>query len=190
MNSTVFRMSGAAIQASRAFGAMIIFPFGGILLTVWRNRVEPGNFLYIAAIAVVTIGFTAAAFHRFRSNRAALQAEPKTEATRKAGRIYNAVNLAQWVAILVLGNVLANIGLGAWVVPMAIFVVGLHFLPLGHVFANPAHYVTGGALMLFAAGYPLLAAGGPADPIGFLGAGLILWAAAFAAVARRARDLR
>jgi hypothetical protein len=189
MHATGFRMSGEAIQASRAFGAMIIFPFGGILLAVWNSRVDPGNVLNVVAIAAATIGFTAAAFHRFRSNRAALKAEPKTESIRRAGRIYNAVNLAQWVAILVLGNVLANIGLGAWVVPMAIFVVGLHFLPLAHVFANPAHYLTGAALMLYAAGYPQVAAGGPADPVGFLGAGLILWAAALAAVTRRAHPL-
>ncbi len=189
MLSSAFRMGGQAIQASRAFGAMIVFPFGGALLMVWHNRVDPGNLLGAAMIALATIGFTAAALHRFRLNRAALRAEPKTEAIRQAGRVYYMVNLAQWVAILVLGNVLVNIGLGAWVVPMAIFVVGLHFLPLAHAYANGAHYVSGAALMLFAAGYPFVARGGPADPVGFLGAGLILWAAALLAVTRRARDL-
>jgi len=80
--------------------------------------------------------------------------------------------------------VLANIGQGAWVVPMAIAVIGLHFVPLAYVFRNPPHYVTAAALVLFALAYPQVAAGGPADPVGFLGIGLILWASAMWALRR------
>ena len=61
---------------------------------------------------------------------------------------------------------------------MAISVVGLHFVPLAYVFRYPPHYVLAAALVGYAAAYPQVAAGGPADPVGFLGAGLLLWGSA------------
>jgi hypothetical protein len=63
------------------------------------------------------------------------------------------------------------------------FIVGFHFLPLARLFQNPAHYATGGALMLSAASYPFLFAG-PTDTLGALLAGSILWLSALWAVTR------
>ena len=65
-----------------------------------------------------------------------------------------------------------------WIVPAVIGIVGLHFLALAGVFDYRPHYWTGTALLLLAAGYPLLAAGGPASGAGPLRAGFVLWLSA------------
>ena len=57
---------------------------------------------------------------------------------------------------------------------------------MAHAFRYRAHYLTAAAMVVLAALYPLLAAGGPAAPVGFLGAGLILWASAAWALRSRA----
>jgi hypothetical protein len=63
-------------------------------------------------------------------------------------------------------------------VPWAILVVGVHFLALVPVFHRSSHVATGAALIVLAVAYPLLATGGPDNPVGLLGTGLILWASA------------
>jgi hypothetical protein len=100
----------------------------------------------------------------------------------RRSRNFHIVNAGHWLLILIVGNVLANLGYGDWVIPAAIFIVGLHFLPLARNFDNPPHHVTGAALMLLAVVYPLVAAGGPRNTIGCLGAGLVLWASAACAL--------
>jgi hypothetical protein len=86
--------------------------------------------------------------------------------------------VGQWLVILVAGNVLANTGLGAWVLPMAMAVIGIHFFPLARLFRTPSRYVTGATLIAVAVAYPFIAVQGPADPIGCLLAGVVLWASA------------
>ena len=77
---------------------------------------------------------------------------------------------------------LANIGLSKWVIPAAIFIIGIHFLPLAYVFANRYHFITAGGLIAVSIIYPYLAPLGPSDPIGCLGAGIILWISAIWAI--------
>lgn len=124
------------------------------------------------------------AWLRYRRHAPALAREADTQERVRANRVFHIVNAAQWVIILVLGNVLANLGHGDWVVPMAIMVIGLHFVPLAHVFGYPMHYVTAFSMVAFAILYPLLAHGGLRDPVGFLGTGLILWLSAALALRR------
>jgi hypothetical protein len=132
--------------------------------------------------ALATSALIVIAYRRYKQNQPALAAAAPSVRQKTADRVFNIVNAGQWVVILVAGNVLVNLGLSTWVIPCIIFIVGLHFLPLAFVFDNPPHYVTGGALIALSAVYPLLAPGGPASPIGCLGAGLILWASGIWAV--------
>jgi hypothetical protein len=67
-------------------------------------------------------------------------------------------------------------------VPAFIFIVGAHFIPLAKVFHSRRHTVIGVAMMVWALAYPQLAQAGAADPVGCLGAGLILWASALSAL--------
>lgn len=170
-------------RARRATGAMFFSVFGGAWLAGWAysSHAPLLAFILIAAIALALLG---TAVSIYRRHAAALKAEPETPERRRAERIFHLVNGGQWVVMIVLGNVLANIGLGMWTIPMIVFVVGLHFLPIAYVFRHPVHYVTGAALCTFAAIYPLVAPAGPVDPVGFMGAGLILWASAAWALKR------
>ena len=179
-----FRSTEAA-TARRGTGAMFLAGFGTVWLEGWEQReaLGPVVFAFIAVLGVLLVG---AAYLRYRRFAPALAREPKSAEQKRAGRVFHIVNVVQWIAILGLANVLIRRGLGAWVIPMAIFVIGLHFVPLAHVFRNPPHYLTAAAMVVFAALYPMLARGGAADPVGFLGAGLILWASAAWALFRKA----
>ena len=163
--------------AGRATGAMFFVVFGAVWLEVWAQRSGAGMPL-AAAIVVGALVMLVNAWRRYRRFAPALAQLRESPERRRTKRIFHLVNIGQWLLILVLGNVLVNIGLGAWVVPMGIAVIGLHFVPLAHAFRYRAHYLTAAAMVVLAALYPLLAAGGPAAPVGFLGAGLILWASA------------
>ena len=164
-----------ATLAGRALGAMIFAFFGAMWLEVWDWRAGAG-LAAGAAIALLAAGLLGVAYRRYRRFAPALALVPETPEKRRSDRIFNIVNAGQWIVIVVLGNVLANVGLGAWVVPMAIAVVGLHFVPLAFVFRNRAHFVLAAAMVGFALLYPRVAPGGAEDPVGFLGAGLLLWA--------------
>jgi hypothetical protein len=125
---------------------------------------------------------------QYQHYKGALETEKDSPQKRRVGRLFNLINAIQWVVILVGGNVLANIGLREWVIPFAIFVIGLHFIPLARIFANPPHYATAAALIMVALAYPWLLPGGPNSPIGCLGTGLILWASAMWAIRHKKHD--
>jgi hypothetical protein len=163
-------------------GALFFCGFGSawLVLHAIESFEHPG--WMIAAVAAMGSGLFVLALRRYRQLRPALKAQADSPARQRTTRLFHAVNAVQWVAILVVGNLLANIGLSVWVIPAVIFIVGLHFLPLAQLFANRPHILTGAALMLLAVIYPLLAPAGPASPVGCLGAGVILWASALRAV--------
>ncbi len=176
----------SAVRAGRAVGAMFFSVFG----TVWlggADIVARGGIDW-TLVPVITAGLLllATALRRFQANRCARAAEERTARSRRIARVFHWVNGGQWVLAIVLANVLRNTGLGEWVVPMVIAVVGLHFLPLGAVMAYRPHYASGVALMLLAAVFPFVASGGPQSAVGPLGAGLILWASAIHALSARA----
>lgn len=166
-----------ARMAAQATGAMFFFVFGGVWLEGWAQRSGAGAPAF-AIIAVLALVLLAVAWRRYRRYAPALALEAQTPERRRAKRVFNIVNAGQWIVIFILIQVLINIGKSAWIIPMAMAVIGLHFLPLAHVFRHPPHYATGVAMVALAVLYPLLASGGPAAPVGLLGAGLILWLSA------------
>ncbi|PQO92532.1 hypothetical protein C5614_24900 [Massilia phosphatilytica] len=126
--------------AGRATGAMFFFLFGAVWLEGWATTAEAGATAF-AGIAVLALVLLAVAWRRYRRYAPALAQEQGTPERRRARRVFNIVNAGQWTAIFILAQVLIHLGKGAWIIPMAIAVIGLHFLPLAHVFKNPPHYV-------------------------------------------------
>ncbi|ODU94327.1 MAG: hypothetical protein BGP23_12295 [Lysobacterales bacterium 66-474] len=171
-----------AARAGRAMGAMVLFPFGGVWIGVYAWRMTAGNPFVMGAVVLAALALGVFAWRRYRRHRPALAAIGPTSRQKRAMRIFHIVNAGQWIAIFVAINILVRVGLPSWEIPCVIAIVGLHFLPLAHVFNYRAHYLAGAALVALAMLYPLLAPHGPADPVGCLGAGLILWASAFLAV--------
>ena len=170
-------LSAAAFRASRAVGAMFFSLFGGAWIVLWSYRAYGFNLGLVALIALAALGQFAWALATYNKNKGAV-ADDSDPTKKKAEKVFHIVNAAQWGLILVVGNVLNNTGHGNWVLASAIIIVGLHFLPLAHVFRYPVHYVTGLALVAWGAGYPLVMTQGAASPVGCLGAGLLLWASA------------
>ena len=179
-----------ARRRSRAIGAMFFAFFGGAWLVLWNYRAAPHRLVPYALIAIAALLLFAFARHRYRLCDAALAGRggsadnAASPQERRRARWFHIINVGQWVLLLIVANVLVNIGLVAWVIPAAILIVGVHFLPLAPLFSNSGLYFTGGAFILWAALYPQFAHAGPVDPIGCLGAGLILWASALASLAR------
>jgi hypothetical protein len=123
-----------------------------------------------------------ASLRKFWQNREAHAADADSPESKKAGRMFNAVNAIQWTLVFVVATALSKFGQQKWIIPAIIFIVGIHFFPLAVAFKVPRHYATGAAMMLLAVFYPLMAKAGPASPVGCLGAGIILWSSAVAAL--------
>ena len=163
---------------------MFFAAFGTAWLSWGDVVIRRGGDWTLGLVLATGLGLAIAAARQFSANRSALAARASTPQSSRAARIFRWVNVGQWLLIAVLANLLNHTGLSAWIVPMIIAVVGLHFLPLAAVLRYRPHYVSGLALLLLAALFPFVANGGPRSGVGPLGAGLILWAsAAFALTA-------
>ena len=173
----------SSASASRAIGAMFFTIFGALWLVIWSQRAFRPRPEILALIGVGAIVIFVAALRQYQRYRGAHDAEADSPARKRASRIFNIVNITQWVAILVAGNILANVGLKDWVLPAAMLIIGVHFFPLAKAFGNPRLVVTGVAMVILAIGYPMVAPGGPGSPLGCLGAGIILWASAIRSLA-------
>lgn len=174
----------SAALAGRGIGAMFFAIFGAIWMAIWSQRAFGWRWAILAPIAAVAVAIFAFARRQYERNKSAHAAEADSPQQKKAGRIFKIVNITQWVAILIVGNVLANVGLTDWVLPSAMLIVGIHFFPLANAFGNTQLNYTGGVMVLLAIGYPFVAPGGAANPVGCLGAGLILWISAIASLSR------
>ena len=173
-----------ARQASRAIGAMFFCVFGGAWLVLWAHDTFVLPLVAYALIGAATLVLFWIALRVYKVHAPALKAESDSQEKRRRSRGFHMVNAGQWVLMVVVANVLANIGLTTWIIPAAIFIVGAHFLPLAKLFEYPPHYITGVAMMLLAAVYPWVAAAGANSPTGCLGAGVILWSSSAWAITR------
>jgi len=177
-SSAEYPINPGVVAGRRGIGAMFYAVFGGawIALAAWRSLHRPGPAL--ALVTALTSLLFGLVYFRYRRQRAALAEEPESPARRRRERYFYIINAGQWIVILVAANVLVNFRWSDWVIPMAIFVVGLHFLPLAKLLDNPSQYLTGALFLLLAAVYPFVAPAGARSGVGPLGAGVILWSAA------------
>jgi len=170
----------SASRASRAIGAMFLSVFGGCWLVVWCLGVYGVSFGMLGVIGACTAAILLAAIRQFRDNRDAYAKEAESPASKKAGRIFNAVNATQWVLVFIVATILQIAGHREWILPSVIFIVGVHFFPLALAFRIRRHYLTGGAMIVLAVSYPFISKSGPEAPVGCLGTGIILWLSAIA----------
>ncbi|ASL47637.1 hypothetical protein bAD24_III09600 [Burkholderia sp. AD24] len=176
------RSQQSEVRASRAIGAIFFTVFGAAWLVLWCRQLygaAPGVLLIIATAGVALLLLS---FSQFRRNKSAYRANQRTPRRLKQSRAFNVINAAQWVIIIGGATVLAELNESIWIVPLVIFTIGAHFIPVGVVFKSKARYVIGIALMLVALVYPHLTDAGPASPSGPLCTGLILWAGAMASL--------
>jgi hypothetical protein len=167
---------------------MFFAVFGGLWLELWASDQYRGSILAVLIVAVLAAALLAAAIRVYQRHSGALKALAQTPETRRRSRYFNLINGAQWIAIFVVAFTLAKTGLGTWILPSIILIVGLHFLPLARLFGYRPHYVTGAALILLAIAYPRLADDGPASALGALATGVILWLSAIVAISPSSHD--
>jgi len=179
-------INGSAASASRAIGAMFLIVNGCAWLVVGFLKGYGFSFVAILTIVAVTLLLFTMALRKFRENRGAHAAEANSPESKRAAGIFNAVNMIQWSLVFVASIVLIILRHPEWIVPSIILIVGIHFFPLAIAFNVPRHYCTGAAMILLAVVYPFLSNAGPSSPLGCLGAGIILWASAVAALVRPA----
>lgn len=172
----------SSAKAGRAIGAMFFSVFGAAWLVVWCVSVYGADPGILVLIAVVTIIIFYASLRQFRRNRTAHAAEASSPEDKRSSRIFNIVNASQWILIFIVATVLSNVGHKEWIIPSIILIVGIHFLPLAWLFKYSRHYITGAAMILLAVIYPLVSSNGPENPVGCLGAGIILWISAVGAL--------
>lgn len=180
----------SAAKASRAIGAMFFAAFGDAWMVLWSLETYDVNWPIIAIVSIISLALFLMAWRQFQQNKAAHAAEADSPESRRASRIFNIVNAVQWISVFVVATLLSNFGYREWIIPAIILIVGLHFIPLAVGFNVPRHYLTGAALILLAVVYPFIAATGPASPVGCLGAGIILWLSAGAALWRPASSVK
>lgn len=125
------------------------------------------------------------ALRTYQRHRAALSNASTDPAEQQRARRFNVINAAQWVAIFVVAGALSYLGRADYILPAIIAIVGLHFLPLGRLFAYPPHYLTGVAMVAWALIYSLMPGMGPRSTWGPFGAGALLWLSAAWALKRR-----
>jgi hypothetical protein len=132
----------------------------------------------ILIIVLCTAGMFAFAFGTYKTHKSAFDQEPASPEKKKEDTYFHIINAGQWILILIGGNVLANISLSSWIIPMATAIIGLHFFPLAKLFRYPPHYVTGFLLLSWAVCYPFILPFGGENPFGCFVAGFILWSSA------------
>jgi hypothetical protein len=169
------------VKASRAIGSIFFTIFGTAWLILWyfSYGVTRGVLLAILAGGICLLLLSS---FRFKRYRAAYRAGSHTPQNKSQSWVFVIVNVAQWFIIVTGATILARMNQSDWIVPLIIFTVGAHFIPLAFAFRSRAIHVIGIALMLAAIIYPHLTNAGPANPLGALCAGLILWAGAIASL--------
>jgi len=159
---------------------------GGAWLVIGVLKGYGLSVVALFSIVAVTLWLFFLALRKFRVNQEAHAAEADSPESKRAERIFNAVNVVQWSLVFVTSVVLILLHHAEWIFASIIFIVGVHFFPLAVAFKVPRHYATGAAMTLLAIAYPFIATGGPNSPVGCLDAGIILWASAIAALVRPA----
>jgi hypothetical protein len=100
------------------------------------------------------------------------------------GRVVGIATAVEGVALFLVANILINLHLPTAVIPAAVIIVGLHFLPLARWIPVLLYYRTGGALIAVGALGLLLPPSDRAMATG-TAAALVLWASGIMLVRRR-----
>jgi hypothetical protein len=165
--------SGNQLQG-RAIGSLILAGFGAIWLVLSfyaKEMLNAATILYVLAGLLMLLAGSA------KLMRAAAR-WPRQPDSPSHNRAFGWINALQWIAVFIVVQILTRLHLDAYTVSAIAGIVGLHFLPLATLFKNRLHYVTGSAMVAWAAGTALFAPPQQMQGDAAMGAGVILWASA------------
>lgn len=174
--------------SGRAIGSIFFTVFGALWIVLALYVKQILNFATISWVALDFAVLMATAIWLFRQARRF----PKTPEDPARSRAFNRINIVQWVAIAAVAFTFARLHIDAYVMCAITAIVGLHMFPLARLFRYPLHYVTGTALVGWAAASAALVPAEHLQGTSALGTGILLWLSAFvtltiaATAARRA----
>ncbi|MDR3754528.1 MAG: hypothetical protein P4K93_14790 [Terracidiphilus sp.] len=170
----------------RAIGALFFTGFGAIWLLLGLYAKQ---WLTAAPLSLTACGLLALAGGAFFLLRRA-KALPRVPEDPAMARAFKWINVIQWAAVAVVAFAFARFGIDVYVISAITAIVGLHMFPLARVFRYPMHYVTGTALVGWAAASLLLFPKDEMQGSTALGTGLILWLSALVTLALAVRAVR
>lgn len=182
-------VTGSAVRG-RATGALFFVGFGAVWMFVGLKQTHHASrtaLLLLATAAVVLLGFTALLMRRAHDLPAGMTS-PEEEA--RTQRLFNAVNIIQWVSVATVILILNVLHLTEYIVPAISVIVGLHLFPLAGAFHYRLHYVTGLLLVLWPLGCLLLLPPGHVSGICAVGVAVILLLSATLTLLRSFAALR
>jgi hypothetical protein len=163
----------------RATGIIFFASFGGLwmalsLLVGARLDWTSGTLIGLAWLALIATTI----WMLRRVGNAGTTPGPETEEDLRERRLFRTVNLMQWGAVALAVPTLIALHRESYVLTAIAIIVGIHLYPLARAFRYLPHYVTGTALVAWAA---FIAFSTPPAEVAFLtglGTGLILWTSA------------
>ena len=167
------RAKGASI------GATIVGGFGAAWLTLGMS--SAGIALSVALAVVLPVFALIAFLGSVARRRLPKLAAAETPEKKQKMHAFSMVNIAEWLVIFGVINLMRNLHLDVWIVPSIVLIVGAHFIPLARIFQAPQHLKTGIAMMVLAA-VALVLPASVRDTVECLSAGLILWVSAAGAL--------
>jgi hypothetical protein len=170
----------------RAIGALFFTGFGAIWLLLGLYAKEQLTSTPLSMVACGTVLLAGGAFLLLRRAKAL----PRMPQDPAMARAFKRINVIQWVAVAVVAFAFARFGIDVYVISAITAIVGLHMFPLARLFRYPLHYLTGSALVSWAAASVLLFPKDEMQGSTALGTGLILWLSALVTLGLAMRAVR
>jgi hypothetical protein len=160
--------------SGRATGALFFSVFGALWIGLGLYVRETLTAVYVVPTAILLTALIAGAL--WLKRRAA--SFPHAPADKAQSRSFNRINLAQWVAIGLVGVTFGRLHIELYALTAIVVIVGLHLLPLARVFHYPMHYVTGTALLAWAVLTLCFVSHDHLQSVTAIGTGIVLWLSA------------
>lgn len=164
-------------------GACFLTVFGAIWVTLSMVIMHWLSPVSIATLTVVVISMLSMSAALIRTTASAARQGTNSIERKRIGRSLGRINGIQWGLIFAAYFLLRIAHRDAYLLPVIILIVGLHFFPLGLLFHYWLHHVTGIALVLWTAIYLSLLHWSADSPAAAFGTGVILLAAAGISIA-------
>ena len=160
----------------RAIGMSFFAGFGGAWMVLGLYAAEQLSVASILMVAGCTMLLLAGAAYVAHT----AERFPRVAKDPAQGRAFALVNVVQWVAGAIVAVSFARLHLDHYVVNAIAAIVGLHFLPLARIFRYAPHYVTGAAMVAWAAATVWIVPAEHLQAVTAMGTGLLLWLSAAA----------
>ena len=141
----------ASALRGRATGSLFFIGFGAIWMYVGLKQTHLAShtaltlLLFCAAALLALVWLLMRRAHDLPDGYVSPEVEARTQ------RMFNAVNIIQWVSVATAIAILNLLRMPNYIVPAIAIIVGLHLYPLAGAFRYRQHYVTGALLV----GWPL-----------------------------------